>query len=186
MDTLKQKWKIIVGILVVIVLFGVQLFDQPTEGIRPKSPVVVQEEELEYIYVDIKGQVAYPGVYKVIKETRLFQLIQQAGGLREHADDLAVNLSMKLYDQTVVYIPHINEEYPSIHEGGSSSSGVVNINQASKEVLMSLPGVGEVTANDIIAYRNEHSGFSKIEDLMNVSGIGEATFERLKDLISIS
>lgn len=187
MEKLKPYWKIIVGALMILIFIISQLLSRLEEQTIPTLPQSKQEEVLvEYIYVDLKGEVRYPGVYKVLKETRLFQVITQAGGLTVFADDLAVNLSMKLYDQTVVYIPHVDEQYQSIHDGEGPHSAVVNINQASLETLMTLPGVGEVTAQDIIDYRNEHGGFSSIEDLMNVPGIGEATFERLEELISIS
>ncbi len=187
MEKLKPYWKIIVGALMILIFIISQLLSRLEEQTIPTLPQSKQEEVLvEYIYVDLKGEVRYPGVYKVLKETRLFQVITQAGGLTVFADDLAVNLSMKLYDQTVVYIPHVDEQYQSIHDGEGPHSSVVNINQASLETLMTLPGVGEVTAQDIIDYRNEQGGFSSIEDLMNVPGIGEATFERLEELISIS
>jgi len=187
MDQLKRYWKIVLGVTIILVVIFGQLLQKDEEQILPSLPTSDSPGQTkEYIYVDLKGEVRYPGVYKVLSETRLFQVISQAGGLTVYADDLAINLSMKMYDQTVVYIPHIGEDFPSIHEGEYKDSAVVNINQAGLEELMSLPGIGEVTARDIIAYRNEHGGFSKIEDLMNVSGIGEATFERLKERISIS
>ena len=186
MEMLKSYWKILGGLLVVVIIICFQLIKSPEEVEIPNIPTSEIHEVSEYIYVDIKGEVRYPGVYKVLQETRLFQVLQQAGGLTVYADDLAINLSMKLYDQTVVYIPHIDEDFPSVHEEGGINSSVVNINQASLEELMTLPGIGEVTAEEIINYRHENGGFSRIEDLINVPGIGEATFERIKEIISVS
>jgi competence protein ComEA len=186
MEKVKSYWKIVVGILIVCIVIAFSFINHEDEATMPIIPSAKNEVEIEYIYVDVKGEVRYPGVYKVVKETRLFQVIQQAGGLTSYADDLAINLSMKLYDQTVVYIPHVDENFASVHEEGGIHLTVVNINQASLEELMSLPGIGEVTAQEIIDYRNQEGGFSTIEDLMNVPGIGEATFERLKERISIS
>lgn len=186
MEKIKSSWKILVGGLVLGLLLLMQvLTNQEESALVLPSKEPSKEEEIVYIYVDIKGQVQFPGVYKVREETRLFQVVQQAGGLTRYADSLAINLSMKLYDQSVVYIPHIEDEYARV--GDESTEGtLININQASLEDLMDLPGVGQVTAEAIINYRTEVGGFSKVEDLINVPGIGEATYERLKDLISIS
>jgi len=188
MERLKTYWRKILLGLAIVLFFLAQVFMQKEE--EPLLlPTSTKEEvsEPKYIYVDLKGQVYYPGVYKVLEETRLFQVVEQAGGFTSGADRLAINLSMKLYDQSVVYIPHLEEGYPSIHDQDKDGQPVkININQATLEDLMELPGVGEVTASAILSYRMEMGGFSKIEELVNVPGIGEATFERLKDLISIS
>ncbi|MCK5761271.1 MAG: SLBB domain-containing protein [Candidatus Izimaplasma sp.] len=91
-----------------------------------------QEEKVKYIYVDIKGEVMNPGVYKVKDCSRLFQLISLAGGITGDADIMAFNLSLKLRDEQVIYIPSISEEYPMITEIIENDiSGIININTAS-------------------------------------------------------
>lgn len=152
------------------------------------EPVTTNEDEetLKYIYIDIKGQVQNPGVYKVLKDSRLFQLLSFAGGVTNEADTLAINLSLKLYDQQVVYIPSYQDEYPIIIDViNDSLAGVININSATLELLDTLPGIGPSTAQSIIDYRMEFGFFESIEDIMNVSGIGESTFNEIKDLITV-
>lgn len=151
------------------------------------EPTMVNDEEgLQYIYIDIKGEVKNPGVYKVIKDSRLFQLLNFAGGTTSEADTLAINLSLKLYDQQVVYIPSYEDSFPIIIDViNNNLLGIININSASLELLDTLPGVGPATAQSIIDYRIEFGFFESIEEIMNVSGIGEATFNEIKDLITV-
>ncbi|KFZ27159.1 MAG: ComE operon protein 1 [Candidatus Izimaplasma bacterium HR2] len=152
------------------------------------EPITTEDltEEPEYIYIDIKGQVQNPGVYKVLKDSRLFQLVSLAGGTTGNADTLAINLSLKLYDQQVVYIPSYEDSYPIIIDViENNSNGIININSASLELLDTLPGIGPSTAQSIIDYRTEIGFFESIEDIMSVTGIGEATFNDIKDLITV-
>ena len=141
--------------------------------------------EITYIYVDIKGAVRNPGVYKIEKNSRLFQVIQLAGGLEEDADDNAINKSIILADQDAIYIPTINDEFPNISvQENNEIGGIININTASFDALQTLPGVGPATAQNIIDYRNDNGYFETIEDIKNVSGIGESTYNQLKDFIT--
>lgn len=176
--------------IAIIVILGIILLVVSISGDDEKiifSPVAEKEqvEEVKYIYVDIKGEVMNPGVYKVEDFSRLFQLISLAGGITGDADILALNLSLKLRDEQVIYIPSISEDYPIITEIIEKGiSGVVNINTASLEQLDSLPGIGPATAQSIIDYREENGDFNVVDDLVNVSGIGEATLNEIKDLIT--
>lgn len=170
---------------IALVIFIPLKEDNTVINFEPTNVVDIAEE-VQYIYIDIKGQVQNPGVYKVLKESRLFQLVSLAGGTTSEADTLAINLSIKLYDQQVVYIPSYEDEYPIIIEViENSNSGVININSASLEQLDTLPGIGPSTAQSIIDYRTEVGFFESIEDIMNVSGIGEATFNEIKEFITI-
>lgn len=149
-------------------------------------PVTKTEEVKEFIYIDLKGQVLNPGVYKVLSNSRLFQLLNLAGGTTYNADTLAINLSLKLYDQQVIYIPSFDDNYPIISETiDNSPNGIININSASLEQLDTLPGIGPSTAQSIIDYRNDIGFFENIEDIMKVSGIGESTFNEIKDHITV-
>jgi competence protein ComEA len=143
-------------------------------------------DEVEYIYIDIKGAVLNPGVYKFESNTRLFQAIYKAGGLLVSADENAINLSLLLNDQQVVYIPTIDDEYPSVAViEEEQNNGLVDINTANMTELETLPGVGPANAQSIIDYREEYGVFSNIEDIMNVKGIGESTYNELKNLITV-
>ncbi len=173
-------------VLIILVLFLILSVDKGDDSIV-FNPVTNNQsiEEVKFIYVDIKGEVMNPGVYKVEESTRLFQVITLAGGITGNADILAYNLSMKLRDEQVVYIPSIDEEYPLITEIIENDvGGIININTASLSQLDTLPGVGPTTAQSIIDYREENGDFSSIEDLVEVPGIGEATLNEIREFIT--
>jgi competence protein ComEA len=147
---------------------------------------IQHDDSPEYIYIDIKGNVNNPGVYKLTVDSRLFQLLNLAGGTTSKADTLAINLSLKLYDQQVIYIPSYEDNYPIITEViDGSTQVIININNASLELLDTLPGIGPSTAKSIIDYRTEVGFFESVEDIMNVTGIGESTYNEIKDLITV-
>ena len=156
------------------------------------------------LYVDIKGAVKHPGVYKIASNERVSTVIQRAGGLLEQADIQRVNLAQKLADQAVIYIPRVDEEtvgecvtfieQPSATtttaptSGATSTStaeGKVNLNTASKDDLTKLTGIGPKKAEQILAYRQEHGAFKSIDEIKQVSGIGEKTFTSIKDQLTI-
>lgn len=142
----------------------------------------------EYINVFVSGAVNNPDVYTLKKGSIIKDAVDLAGGFSEEACRDYVNLAKKLEDGEHIMIPtmeqmsglsvqHILEE--------SQKSTLVNINTATKEELMSLPGIGERKADSIIKYRNSKS-FSAIEDIMNISGIKEAAFNKIRDKICIN
>lgn len=139
-------------------------------------------------YVDISGGVKSPGIYEVDSETRLFDVIKLAGGLADDADIDQINQAEFIKDGQKIIIPTKNEneaEGSSLDKGSSSNSdGTVNINSASKDELKTIAGVGDVIAERIIDYR-KGSRFNSIEDIKNVKGIGDATYEKMKDSITI-
>ena len=144
------------------------------------------------IYVYICGQVQHPGVYQVDADERVFKVIQMAGGLTDEADEAGVNQAQTLADGQMIYIPAVGETAETAVAGSpagsdeeAADSGKININTAGLEALMSLPGIGEGKARNILNYRQEHGSFRAIEDLMNVDGIKEGTFSKLKDRITI-
>ncbi len=187
-DTMKEimkKYWLYFGIGIILIL-SLIFYQKPIEESNP----IIQNDNpqpttdtIRYIFVDIKGQVQNPGVYKLEYSMRLYQLINLAGGLTEDANTLVVNLSTLLHDQDVVYIPSINDvdvDIPIIN----NSSELIDINHDGLAQLITLPGIGEATAQNIIEYRETIGDFNTIEDIMNVSGIGEATFNAIKDLIT--
>lgn len=163
------------------------------------SPEQPEEEEpiREIIIVDIKGAVKKPGVYRAEADMRVIDIIDLAGGLSETADADTVNLSQRVADQMVIYIPAIGEasEHPiaapantvAEQETGNEEAETdkVDINTADAVLLQTLNGIGEKKAALIIAYREENGSFQTIEEIMEVSGIGEKTFEGFKDLITV-
>ena len=142
--------------------------------------------------VYISGEINKPGVYQIKDGDRLEDLINEAGGLTDKASDKTLNLAQRLDDQMKIYIPNIDEENSlenidpnqSASQSPSKTSELININTASKEELMTLPNIGDKRAGAIIEYRNANK-FEKIEDIKNVTGIGEKFYEALKDLITI-
>jgi competence protein ComEA len=151
------------------------------ESARPKE-----------IIVDVKGAVQSPGVYTMTTNSRVVDAIEKAGGLSETAEQKAVNLAQVVEDQMVIYVPEEGEEgvdYGHLNPGTTDATGstenIVNINTAEKEALMTLNGIGNSKADSILTYREENGNFKTIEEIQNVSGIGEATFANLKDFITV-
>lgn len=154
------------------------------------------------IVVDMAGEVKIPAVYILPEGSRVYQGIEAAGGLTEQADTKNTNLAALLQDGIKLYIPSKKEVKAAEKESGLSAGSnyiggsisisaseskteKVNLNTANSQGLQVLPGVGPQTAAKIIEYRNDHGLFKKIEDIMNVSGIGEKTFEKLKAMITV-
>lgn len=146
------------------------------------------------LLVHICGAVVNPGVYELAAGSRIYQLIELAGGFTADAAEGYLNLADSLYDGQKVVVPTIGEaaddpygeaEIPAQTGGASGDSGLVNINTADKAKLMTLPGIGEARALAIIAWRTEHGAFQKTEDIMQVSGIKEAAYEKIKTLITV-
>lgn len=151
------------------------------------------ENELrQEVVVDIKGEIDFPGVYQLKEGSRIIDVIEKAGGLLTEADTTSVNFAQLVTDQMVIYIPREGEESPvnqtnMNHEESSTQDGnQIDINKAEKDALMLLNGIGSSKADSIIAYREEHGLFQTIEEIKNVSGIGDATFEKLKDAITVT
>lgn len=145
--------------------------------------------EARVIYVDISGAVVYPGVYQVAEDTRLYEVIEMAGGLAEDADTDSVNRASFVEDGQKIIIPLKGEaKSGAISSGASSSAGItadglVNINTASADELKTLSGIGDVTAQKIIEYRSSKA-FVNIEDIMSVNGIGNGIFQKIRDRIT--
>ncbi|WP_322786105.1 helix-hairpin-helix domain-containing protein [Caldanaerobius polysaccharolyticus] len=142
------------------------------------------------IYVDVSGAVKNPGVYKFKQGDRIIDAVNRAGGLMADADTSQVNLAKKLADEEKVYIPKKGEKLPqpaanvSTVGGETPAEGKININTASLQELDTLPGIGPVIAQRIIDYRNQNGPFKSIEEIKNVSRIGDKLYEQIKDKIT--
>ena len=146
------------------------------------------EEEVNHYIVDVKGQVKFPGVYEVEEHLRVHDVIQLAGGFLEMANETAINLAQKISDEMVIYVPHLDEEINNTSTDAWSPSQdekKVSLNQATTGELETLPGIGPSKAAAIIKYREEVGAFKSIDELTNVSGIGEKTLEKLRDSLDL-
>ena len=141
------------------------------------------------IFVHVGGAVVRPGVYEVAEGTRGFEVIDLAGGFTDSAARDYLNLAQVVKDGDKLIVPDLNNPddfFSGAMAAGKSADSLVNINQADKTELMTLPGIGEAKAEAILKYREKAGGFSNIEEIMNISGIKEAAFEKIKDSITVN
>ncbi len=144
-----------------------------------KISIENEAQKIEEIFVYICGNIKQPGVYGFESGERINDAIEKAGGVTKEANLSNLNLAEILKDGQMIYIK-------SIHENSEEESdGLININTASEEMLMSLPGIGNVKAQGIISYRENSGLFNSIEDIMKVEGIKEALFSKIKDFIKV-
>lgn len=179
------------------------------ELIKNTKPEKVEEKKYK---VDIKGQINNPGIYEVPISSRVIDVINLAGGLTVNADTSVINLSKKVIDEMVIIV-YSKEEVTNfkktkeieqqvqnqcvqkdenslkndacISSNNNISTNKISINNATKEELMTLPGIGESKAKDIVDYRTKNGPFKKLEDLKNIPGIGENVYNNLKENITL-
>lgn len=178
----KYKTYILLIILFILSTLGVVLksIDYKKRVVNSTDSSNIKNNE---IVVYIIGEVKSPGVYKLQESSRLQDLLNICGGITENADINKINLAQRLKDGDKITILEKNNTIDS--DLDEKSDDKVNINNASKNELTKLDGIGESTAQKIIDYRNTNS-FDDIEDIMNVPGIGNSKFEAIKDRISVN
>ena len=142
------------------------------------------------LFVHVCGEVENPGVYELHDGQRIYEAIDAAGGFTQEAADSYLNLAEPVTDGMKVEVPS-KEQAEAWRESSEAqnagfSDARVNLNTATKEQLMTLNGIGESRAQDIIRYRQEHGKFEKIEDIMQISGIKESAFQKIKEDITVS
>jgi len=143
--------------------------------------------------VYVSGAVAHPNVYELLSGSIVKDAIEAAGGPTDEADLNSINLARRVHDEEQIYVPREGEESPPVSPPSGSSlplsssqgGGKVNINTATAAELDTLPGVGPSIAQRIIDYRTTNGPFKSIEDIKDVRGIGDATFEEMKDKITV-
>lgn len=180
-------------------------FKTSTQAFASTSTTTATTQQNTTGFIDVKGAVKHPGIYQIQNNARLFDIIRQAGGFTKDADQRQINLAQSLTDQQVVYVPVKREQLPPTTVAGSAAvtvtggtptdthgsatdsagSAKVSLNQATVSELQTLNGIGQKKAEQIIAYRDENGGFKQLEDLKEVSGIGDKTYEGLKDSITL-
>ncbi len=158
---------------------------QTVDKIENTEQKLTEDKTKFLLYVHVCGQVKNPGVYQLEEGARIFDAVQLAGGLTEEAWEEAINLAKIVTDGEQIRIPDQTEAELFLLEETQTESGLINLNQATKEQLMTLTGIGEARAKDIIAYREEHGAFQTIEDIMKVPGIKEAAFVKIKNEIVV-
>lgn len=153
----------------------------PAPGATP-SPAAV-------ILVDVAGWVRRPGVYEFTEGSRVIDAVQAAGGARPGAFLQSLNLAAPLVDGTQILVPKEGAPPPAPVGGevggGVSTGGLVNVNTATAIDLETLPGVGEVIAQAIVDYRTQNGPFSSVDQLLDVTGIGDATLENIRELVTV-
>ena len=164
------------------------------EGAGAADSAAAQSTSAPTVYVHICGAVERPGVYQVEEGSRVFQVVEEAGGFLEEAAPDYLNMADAVSDGMKLVVPYADEleAGQAYGETGQAAAGVfasgpakININTADKAALMTLKGIGESRAEDIIRYREQTGGFQMIEDIMNVSGIKDASFEKIRDDITV-
>lgn len=205
-EFLKQRKIVIIIGFLAIILVGWKIYDSSNFETIEKNEIISSDSKEEVsqekqkkdtILVHIAGEVKNPGVVKVKEGSRIQDIIETAGGLTENADISNVNLAYSVQDGMKIRIPSNDddiekEEYITENsgKGGIMEENIqddkvvwVNINTATQEELEKLPGIGASIATRIIDYRNQNGKFKNIEDIKNVTGIGDSKFAKIKDLI---
>lgn len=195
---MKKNYKIIgvVSILLIVFIYFFvsyvnggkkELKKNNTESIFAEEDVQkISTDKEESIVVEIKGEVSKPDVYYMSSDSIVEDLIKEAGGLTANASVEGINRAKALVNHECIVIPNKNAPITNagLEQSSQTSGGKVNINTADESELDTLPGIGPSRAKDIIKYREQNGGFKSIDELKNVSGIGDASYEKLKDSIT--
>ena len=180
-----------------MLVMPVELESESQELVKDSTEEAVNPDESieQLIYAEIKGEVNQPGVYQLEEGDRVINLIEQANGLTNMAAADAINQAMIVTDQMSVIVPNIEQweqnavsnEVAVQTDFVSETTDVttININTADSMTLQNLPGIGPKKAEAIILYREEQGSFQQVEEMMNISGIGEKTFEKLAPYIRV-
>ena len=230
-DFIKRYWKYF-GLLMCVIIMFLFTYTKTTTNVSAKvdekmsiTKKQTKEEKLDKdnvqtVFVDVKGSVNKPGVYELESDKRVIDAINKAGGLTKNADTINLNLSKKISDEMIIIVyskVEISTYYKNnnsrnaqcaslecscpddyneacISDNGNKktskktetkTTGKVSINNATKEELTTLSGIGESKAEKIINYRNENGKFTNLEDIKKVPGIGDSIYEKIKDSITL-
>ncbi|SUY60542.1 putative comE operon protein 1 [Clostridium sporogenes] len=159
------------------------------ENVKSTEKEISKSEKKITVYVN--GEVKNPGVYKLNENSRVEELIKISGGYTSNADTCKLNLAKKLKDEDYIYIDKKGENNAGTNNSvaptnsGISAEGKVDLNTASKEELKTIPGIGDVTAQKILDYREKQGTFKNFEDLKAIGRIGDKTIEKIKEKAEI-
>jgi competence protein ComEA len=169
-------------------LWYVRSLPRPVEVQARPPPVAAPSASPAGVIVHVAGWVRQPGVYDLPSGSRIIDALEMAGGPRAGADLTLLNLAAPLTDGQQVLVPRRSEQASGTTTpvaGSTPGTTLVNVNTATPEELETLPGIGEVLASAIVAYREEHGPFTSIDQLIDVSGIGEVTLEEIRDFVTV-
>jgi competence protein ComEA len=171
---------------------GLSLFDEPLEVSENAPTTEVAPPAAAELIVYVSGAVAMPDVYRMPEGARALDAVLAAGGLRSDADGEAVNLAAPLSDAQHLHIPRVGEASPPLSIAADTATAEdtntnrpIDLNRANADDLIELPGIGTAIAGRIIAYRETQGAFTSIEDLQNVTGIGEVLFAKISPLVTV-
>lgn len=198
----KQILVICISITIIIILITIYFYKNNKEVDYSYLEIQTNEEidkeiKEEKIVVHITGQVVNQGIVELKKDSRIIDAVEAAGGITEDADLNKINLAYILEDGVKIYIPSINDKDEEIiqddveinvtnsNSNNKDTKIMVNINTASNSELQQIPGVGQVIADRIINYRKEKGKFKDISEIKEVSGIGDAKYEKIKQYIYV-
>ncbi|HEM6310318.1 TPA: helix-hairpin-helix domain-containing protein [Streptococcus suis] len=211
-ESLKEyKWQIALPAAAGLLLTTFLIFSQPaksdqtgltdfpqTEQTSSSSDLVEEtstevSKEPSLLVVDVKGAVAKPGLYTLEAGARVNDAVEAAGGLTSQANPKSINLAQKLSDEAVVYVASKDENISVVASTTASSAmsqeekstSLVNLNTATEADLQTISGIGAKRAADIVAYREANGGFKSVDDLNNVSGIGDKTMESIRPYVTV-
>ena len=195
----RYRGHVILGTVLGLIVGGVVGYFSPHA--QPSTPILVSTPiptptplptpTLAPIRVHVSGAVCQPAVYELAPGSIVQDAVDAAGGPASDADLDCINLALELRDQQQVYVPRVGETSPpppvsgGDPEGGGSPGPLININTATTAELETLPRIGPTMAQRIVDCREANGPFEAIEDIQNVPGIGPATFEGLKDRITV-
>ena len=152
--------------------------DDAAAGAQSGTPEVL-------LAVHVCGAVMQEGVYYLPAGSLVCDALQAAGGFRGDADHDVLNLAQEIRPGEQIRVPTITEAFSVRQAESDAAAGLVNINTADKTELMTLPGIGEVRAEAIVAYRRSHGAFAAVKDILQVTGIRESIYEDIKDKITV-
>lgn len=211
-EMLKEyKWQIALPVVVGLLMVTFLIFSQPAKSDQTgltdfpqteqtsssqeqtEETSTEESEELSQLVIDVKGAVEKPGLYTLEAGARVNDALEAAGGLTSQADPKSINLAQKLSDEAVVYVASKDENISVVASTTASSAmsqeekntSLVNLNTATEADLQTISGIGAKRAIDIIAYREANGGFKSVDDLNNVSGIGDKTMESIRPYVTV-
>jgi competence protein ComEA len=190
----RRRILVAIGCLVLLLFVGSKLFARPQVDAAlapPAAPPAETATTATGVVVDVVGAVRRPGLYRLEPGTRIADAVSRAGGATPKADLSLINLAAPLADGEQVVVPKRGVAAVAAPAGGAAgsvagapSTGPVHLSTATLEQLDSLPGIGPVTAQKILDYRQKHGAFTSVDELDAVPGIGPARLDQLKDLVA--
>lgn len=190
----RRKYQIRLWVAVLILLAGLTgcrkktaVYDSAAEEITTEAAETetTGEEKAASIWVYVCGEVRDPGVYELPEGSRITDAVEAAGGMTGDAAETYLNLAETLSDGQKIEVPSVEMAEALEEAAAQDTSGLVNLNRATEAELMTLSGIGESKAKEIIRYRESRGGFQKPEDLMNIPGIKEGVFNKIRDQITV-